>query len=349
MVFLADKRARSCTRGSGELRRATGRRLELADPGELNFCWVTDFPVFEQDEETGELVPRATTRSPPRDRGPRALESDPASTRARAYDLILNGEELGGGSIRIHRQDVQARVFRALGIDDENGAGALRLLPRRAPLRHAAARGDRAGPRSLRDAAPRPGEHPGRDRVPEDRLRDLPDDRRAVPGGPGAARRSSGCASAPPEMRERRGPGPRPVDRRWGPANATGKTPCFGEARASRPAGGARALRSRPSAPRSEIPCPREPHHLFRPRFAFADCVTPAPPSPGFASAIERSSLRAAGSGRASPARAGRTIEIGIGPMAQPRQSSRPTRAPPSASRRPGTGKVKRNRPTIAT
>lgn len=118
MVFLADK-ASVVHQGLGELRRATGRRLELADPGELNFCWVTDFPVFERDDETGELFSCHHPFTAPREEDLDALESDPASTRARAYDLILNGEELGGGSIRIHRQDVQAKVFRALGIDDE--------------------------------------------------------------------------------------------------------------------------------------------------------------------------------------------------------------------------------------
>ncbi len=118
MVFLADK-ASVVHQGLGELRRATGRRLELADPGELNFCWVTDFPVFERDDETGELFSCHHPFTAPRDEDLERLESDPASTRARAYDLILNGEELGGGSIRIHRQDVQAKVFRALGIDDE--------------------------------------------------------------------------------------------------------------------------------------------------------------------------------------------------------------------------------------
>jgi len=117
LVFLAD-RPSVVNQGLGELRRMIGKKLELVDPGELNFCWVTDFPLFEEDEDTGELHPCHHPFTSPRAEDLERLETDPKAVRARAYDLILNGEELGGGSIRIHRPEVQKRIFTALGITD---------------------------------------------------------------------------------------------------------------------------------------------------------------------------------------------------------------------------------------
>ena len=118
MVFLAD-RSGVVNQGLGELRRVLGKRLELIDPAELNFCWVVDFPLFEKDEDTGALNACHHPFTSPHPEDLDRLESSPESVRARAYDLILNGEELGGGSIRIHDQGIQKRVFNALGIDEE--------------------------------------------------------------------------------------------------------------------------------------------------------------------------------------------------------------------------------------
>jgi len=117
LVFLAD-RPSVVNQALGELRRRVGKKLELVDSGELNFCWVTDFPLFEEDEDTGGLHPCHHPFTSPRAEDLERLETEPKAVRARAYDLILNGEELGGGSIRIHQPDVQKRVFAALGIDD---------------------------------------------------------------------------------------------------------------------------------------------------------------------------------------------------------------------------------------
>jgi len=117
VVFLAD-RPGVVNQGLGELRRLIGKKLELIPAGELNFCWVTDFPLFEKDEVTGELHACHHPFTSPCLEDMDRLESSPETVRARAYDLILNGEELGGGSIRIHRQDLQKKVFSALGIDD---------------------------------------------------------------------------------------------------------------------------------------------------------------------------------------------------------------------------------------
>ena len=110
---------------------------------------------------------------------PRAI---PATLRSRAYDLVLNGSELGGGSIRIHDPEVQSAVFERSGIDEEEAAGALRLPARRAALRRAAARRHRVRARPHRRAARRPRVDPRRHRVPEDGERRRPADRRARAG-----------------------------------------------------------------------------------------------------------------------------------------------------------------------
>ncbi|MEW6355290.1 MAG: aspartate--tRNA ligase [Planctomycetota bacterium] len=104
----------------GALRNHIGRKLGLVKEGEFRFCWVVDFPLFERNAETGRLDPlhHPFTSPAPDDLG--KLESDPLSARARAYDIVLNGVEIGGGSIRIHDQSVQQRVFRLLEINDES-------------------------------------------------------------------------------------------------------------------------------------------------------------------------------------------------------------------------------------
>jgi aspartyl-tRNA synthetase len=81
--------------------------------------WVTDFPMFEHDPETGKWMPAHHPFTSPHEEDMGLLVSDPAAVRARYYDLAMNGLELGSGSIRIHRQDVQQQIFRALGMSDE--------------------------------------------------------------------------------------------------------------------------------------------------------------------------------------------------------------------------------------
>lgn len=101
-------------------------RVRLADrngliPKELwNFVWIVDFPLFELDEGEGRWYARHHPFTSPRPEDLDRLESDPGATLARAYDVVLNGIELGGGSIRIHDTETQYRMFRALGISDED-------------------------------------------------------------------------------------------------------------------------------------------------------------------------------------------------------------------------------------
>lgn len=117
-LFAAD-RTPIARRVLGELRNHLGRRLELIEPGRLDFVWVTHFPMFELDEDTGAWVSLHHPFTAPEDWSLGGDDPDPGKLASRAYDLVLNGWELGSGSIRIHRQDVQQRVFRLLGIEPE--------------------------------------------------------------------------------------------------------------------------------------------------------------------------------------------------------------------------------------
>jgi aspartyl-tRNA synthetase len=104
----------------GALRVALARDRGLIPEDAWNFVWVTDFPMFEQGEGRWEAVHHPFTAPTPEWED--AFDEDPRNALSRAYDLALNGLELGGGSIRIHRSDVQSRVFRLLGIDEEEAA-----------------------------------------------------------------------------------------------------------------------------------------------------------------------------------------------------------------------------------
>ena len=103
----------------GNLRVRVAREQNLIPNEQWNFVWVTDFPLFEWDEETKRYFARHHPFTSPKLEHLDYLESDPGSVLARAYDVVLNGIELGGGSIRINRSDVQSRMFRALGIAEE--------------------------------------------------------------------------------------------------------------------------------------------------------------------------------------------------------------------------------------
>jgi aspartyl-tRNA synthetase len=111
----------------GGLRLHLAVKLDLVPKDQWRFCWITQFPLFETSEE-GHLVAAHHPFTCPHAEDLERLESDPASVRARAYDLVLNGNEIAGGSIRIHRPDVQARVFRALGLSDEDARAKFGFL-----------------------------------------------------------------------------------------------------------------------------------------------------------------------------------------------------------------------------
>jgi aspartyl-tRNA synthetase len=117
VLLVADRWAVACT-ALGAVRTRVREALELPLASGYAFAWITEFPLFEADEDGGWTYMHHPFTSPVED-DLEHLEQDPGRVRARAYDLVLNGNEIGGGSIRIHRLEVQQRVFRALGFSDE--------------------------------------------------------------------------------------------------------------------------------------------------------------------------------------------------------------------------------------
>jgi aspartyl-tRNA synthetase len=112
----------------GHVRTRLAQELGLIKDGEFRLTWVTDFPMFEYDPEAKRWAAMHHPFTAPRDEDLEILTSDPGQVRAKAYDLVLNGSEIGGGSIRIHRPDVQAKVFAALGIGAEEAADKFGFL-----------------------------------------------------------------------------------------------------------------------------------------------------------------------------------------------------------------------------
>jgi len=118
LFFGADSPA-NVAKYLGWLRQTLAERRGMIPAGEFRFCWITDFPLFEWDEQEKRCVSVHHPFTSPLDEDLDKIESEPLAVRAKAYDIVLNGVELGGGSIRIHRRDVQERIFRALGIGDQ--------------------------------------------------------------------------------------------------------------------------------------------------------------------------------------------------------------------------------------
>jgi aspartyl-tRNA synthetase len=125
---LSIEALRQLDSASGDVRLELARRLEMIKPGTWAFCWVVDFPMFEYDEKEKRYSAMHHPFTSPREEDLDKVESDPSGCKARAYDLVLNGSELGGGSIRIHRPDVQRRVFSTLGISEEKARARFGFL-----------------------------------------------------------------------------------------------------------------------------------------------------------------------------------------------------------------------------
>ncbi|PZM64175.1 aspartate--tRNA ligase [Paenibacillus dendritiformis] len=103
----------------GNLRLYIGRRLNLIDDSAFKFAWVVDFPLLDYDEEEKRYVAAHHPFTRPKDEDLHLFDSDPGQIRAQAYDLVLNGYEVGGGSLRIYKRDVQEKMFTALGFSPE--------------------------------------------------------------------------------------------------------------------------------------------------------------------------------------------------------------------------------------
>ncbi len=104
----------------GALRLELSRRLELTKANDFAFLWITEFPMLEWDEEENRYVAVHHPFTAPMEQDLELLEKDPSAVRAKAYDIVLNGYELGGGSIRIHRRDIQQKMFELLGFEPED-------------------------------------------------------------------------------------------------------------------------------------------------------------------------------------------------------------------------------------
>ena len=116
LVFFGADRARIVSDALGALRLKLGQDLKLVAPG-WRPLWVVDFPMFEYDEEAKRWVAMHHPFTSPKHADAQALKADPGGALAQAYDLVLNGSEIGGGSVRIHRQELQSAVFELLGIE----------------------------------------------------------------------------------------------------------------------------------------------------------------------------------------------------------------------------------------
>ncbi|NSW91304.1 MAG: aspartate--tRNA ligase [Firmicutes bacterium] len=119
ICFVADKNEEIVYNALGQLRLELARKLDLINKNEYKFLWVTEFPLLEFDEEEKRWTARHHPFTSPMDEDIQYLETDPGKVRAKAYDLVLNGVELGGGSIRIHTQELQAKMFKLLGFSRE--------------------------------------------------------------------------------------------------------------------------------------------------------------------------------------------------------------------------------------
>jgi aspartyl-tRNA synthetase len=119
LLLMAAGKGDQTSKLLGQLRLAIAKKDDLFRPNAYEFLWVTDFPLLEYHEDDGRWYAMHHPFTSPLDEDAGKLESDPGSVRAKAYDLVLNGSEIGGGSIRIHDAALQARVFARLGISAE--------------------------------------------------------------------------------------------------------------------------------------------------------------------------------------------------------------------------------------
>ncbi len=119
MVFIISGKKEIVKTSLGALRLKLGRDLELIDKTKYEMLWVVDFPSFEYSEEEGRFVACHHPFTSPKDEDVNKLISDPGNCYSKAYDIVINGYEAGGGSIRIHNQEVQNKMFEALGLKDE--------------------------------------------------------------------------------------------------------------------------------------------------------------------------------------------------------------------------------------
>lgn len=119
LILITADKPKVVAQALGELRLEMARRMNLIDENEFCFRWVTDFPMFEYSEEDKRWVAEHHPFTAPRDEDVQYLLTDPSKVYAKAYDMVLNGVEAGGGSLRIYQEELQEKVFKAIGITHE--------------------------------------------------------------------------------------------------------------------------------------------------------------------------------------------------------------------------------------
>jgi len=119
LILIVADEAKITNSALGYLRNLLAKELKLIDPNKFNFLWITDWPSFEYDEESGRYIAAHHPFTSPKDEFKDKLLTNPKECYSKCYDIVLNGYELGSGSIRIHNQKVQSDMFRAIGLSDE--------------------------------------------------------------------------------------------------------------------------------------------------------------------------------------------------------------------------------------
>ena len=127
LLFVADK-PKVVFDSLGNLRNEVARRLDIIDKDALELVWITEFPLFEYDEEEGRYVAKHHPFTHPMEEDIDLLETEPEKVRAKAYDIVINGDEMGGGSIRINNKELQNRMFKALGFTEEEAQNKFGFL-----------------------------------------------------------------------------------------------------------------------------------------------------------------------------------------------------------------------------
>ncbi|MDD2446596.1 MAG: aspartate--tRNA ligase [Tissierellia bacterium] len=127
ILIIADKLSIVCD-SLGNLRNEVAKRLEILSNDDYKLVWITEFPLLEFDEEENRYVAKHHPFTHPLDEDIDMLETNPELVRAKAYDIVINGDEMGGGSIRINNSDLQAKMFKALGFSEEESSNKFGFL-----------------------------------------------------------------------------------------------------------------------------------------------------------------------------------------------------------------------------
>jgi aspartyl-tRNA synthetase len=128
LILVLSGDEKSCRKQMSELRLEMGKRLGLRNPELFAPLWVTDFPLLEWDEESKRWHAMHHPFTSPKPEDLSLIDTDPGAIRANAYDMVINGVEVGGGSIRIHDRKLQARMFELLGFSDEDAKSQFGFL-----------------------------------------------------------------------------------------------------------------------------------------------------------------------------------------------------------------------------